>query len=126
MPADLAIRGGRVVDGSGRPGRVADVAITSGVIQEIGPDLHGERELDVGLTADVRTDDRGAELIVRTRRFAQSIAVDLEGFAADDAYFHLPPGGERTLRLRRLAVDARGRGTLQPLNAEAVTKIVLA
>jgi N-acyl-D-aspartate/D-glutamate deacylase len=46
MPADLVIRGGTVVDGSGGPGRVADVAITAGVIQEIGPDLHGERELD--------------------------------------------------------------------------------
>jgi len=46
MPADLAIRGGTVVDGTGGPGRVADVAIAGGVIQEIGPNLHGDRELD--------------------------------------------------------------------------------
>jgi N-acyl-D-aspartate/D-glutamate deacylase len=46
MPAELVIRGGTVVDGSGGPGRVADVAITGGAIEEIGPDLHGDRELD--------------------------------------------------------------------------------
>ncbi len=46
MSAELAIRGGTVVDGSGAPGRLADVAITAGTIEEIGPDLHGDRELD--------------------------------------------------------------------------------
>ena len=46
MPADIVIRGGTVVDGTGSPGRVADVAIAGGVIQEIGPDLQGESELD--------------------------------------------------------------------------------
>jgi len=46
MPADIVVRGGTVVDGTGSPGRVADVAIAGGVIQEIGPDLQGESELD--------------------------------------------------------------------------------
>ena len=46
MAADIVIRGGTVVDGSGAPGRVADVAIEGGVITEIGPDLRGMRELD--------------------------------------------------------------------------------
>src|SRR5437016_8518270 len=46
MAADLAIRGGTVFDGSGGVGRRADVAISGGVITEIGPDLRGERELD--------------------------------------------------------------------------------
>src|SRR5947208_6320970 len=46
MQADIVIRGGTVVDGSGAPGRVADVAIADGVITEIGPNLKGERELD--------------------------------------------------------------------------------
>ena len=44
--ADLVIRGGTVVDGTGAPGRVADVAIADGVIREIGPNLRGDRELD--------------------------------------------------------------------------------
>jgi N-acyl-D-amino-acid deacylase len=46
MPAEIVIRGGTVVDGSGAPGRPADVAIAGGVITEIGPNLRGERELD--------------------------------------------------------------------------------
>jgi N-acyl-D-aspartate/D-glutamate deacylase len=46
MPAEIVIRGGTVLDGTGAPGRAADVAIADGVITEIEPDLHGERELD--------------------------------------------------------------------------------
>src|SRR5262245_56293745 len=46
MTADLVIRGGTVFDGSGAPGRAADVAIAEGVIRQIGPQLRGGRELD--------------------------------------------------------------------------------
>ena len=46
MSADIVIRGGNVFDGSGAPGRTADVAISGGVIREIGPKLVGKRELD--------------------------------------------------------------------------------
>jgi N-acyl-D-aspartate/D-glutamate deacylase len=46
MATDLVIRGGTVYDGTGVPGRRADVAISDGVITAIGPDLGGERELD--------------------------------------------------------------------------------
>jgi N-acyl-D-aspartate/D-glutamate deacylase len=46
MPTDLVIRGGTVVDGSGAPGRVADLAVADGVIRELGPNLRGEHELD--------------------------------------------------------------------------------
>jgi len=46
MTADIVLRGGTVYDGSGASGRVADVAIADGVISEIGPALHGARELD--------------------------------------------------------------------------------
>jgi len=46
MSAELVIRGGTVVDGTGAPGHVADVAIARGVIQEIGPHVLGDQELD--------------------------------------------------------------------------------
>jgi N-acyl-D-amino-acid deacylase len=46
MPADVVIRGGTVFDGSGAPGRAADVAIAGGVIREIGLKLRGDQELD--------------------------------------------------------------------------------
>ena len=46
MAADVVIRGGTVIDGTGAPGRVADVAVTDGVISGIGDGLDGRRELD--------------------------------------------------------------------------------
>jgi N-acyl-D-aspartate/D-glutamate deacylase len=46
MTPDLVIRGGTVYDGTGGPGRVADVAISDGVLTEIGPNLRGDNELD--------------------------------------------------------------------------------
>lgn len=46
MSADLVIRGGTVVDGSGAAGRRADVAVTDGTISAIGEGLDAEQELD--------------------------------------------------------------------------------
>ena len=46
MPAEFAIRGGTVVDGSGAPGYRADVAVDGGRITAIGGGLEGERVLD--------------------------------------------------------------------------------
>ncbi len=46
MAADLVIRGGTVIDGSGQAGRSADVAVTGGLIEAIGPNLDGAVEVD--------------------------------------------------------------------------------
>jgi N-acyl-D-aspartate/D-glutamate deacylase len=50
---DLVIRGGTVVDGTGAPGRTADVAVDGEVITEVGRiDGSGRRQLDAdGLLA---------------------------------------------------------------------------
>ncbi len=46
MGADMVVRGGTVVDGTGAPARRADVAVTDGRISGIGTGLSGDRELD--------------------------------------------------------------------------------
>ena len=38
-PRPLVVRNGLVVDGTGAPGRVADVAIRDGIITDVGPGL---------------------------------------------------------------------------------------
>jgi len=44
---DLVIRGGTVVDGTGAPARPSDVAITDGVVTEVGAvDGRGREEID--------------------------------------------------------------------------------
>src|SRR5579859_5224012 len=39
---DILIRGGTVIDGSGRPGEAADLAIAAGRIAALGPALRGD------------------------------------------------------------------------------------
>ncbi len=46
MAADIVIRGGTVVDGTGAPPRTADIAISDGVITDVGSGLSGKRELE--------------------------------------------------------------------------------
>jgi N-acyl-D-aspartate/D-glutamate deacylase len=46
VDADIVIRGGTVIDGTGSPGRAADVGIAGGRIIAVGDRIDGRRELD--------------------------------------------------------------------------------
>src|SRR5437879_1382582 len=46
VTADLVVRGGTVVDGTGSPGRRADVAVTDGKIVEVAEKVDGKRVVD--------------------------------------------------------------------------------
>lgn len=46
MTADTVIRNGLIVDGTGTEGYQADIAVSGGVISEIGKGLKGNREID--------------------------------------------------------------------------------
>src|SRR5215470_4174336 len=46
MAFDRVLKGGRVVDGTGAPGRPADVGVREGRIAAVGPDLRGGDEID--------------------------------------------------------------------------------
>src|SRR4051812_25383281 len=46
MKYDLVISGGLVIDGTGGPGRIADVGVIDGVIAAIAPGLGGVERID--------------------------------------------------------------------------------
>ena len=46
--SELVIKGGTVIDGTGRPGVLADVAVDGGRITAVGKNLTGDRVLDAG------------------------------------------------------------------------------
>lgn len=90
--------------------------------------LARDRQSDLGLVANAAPlDDRVYELTLSTRRFAQSVAIEVDGFVASDDCFHVLPGIDHRLVLRRTTTKATPpRGTVLALNAEQPTKIQLA
>lgn len=82
--------------------------------------LSNTREQDIGLTAEpLSRDDGDVVLRLTTRRFAQSIAIDVPGLVPADNGFHLAPGQSRDVALRRKPAAPRSaaRGNVSALNA---------
>ncbi len=81
-----------------------------------------ERCADLGVEASAELLQAGEwRVTVRARRFAQAVAFDARGFVADDDFFHIEPGGERTILLRGPGPIVSAR--VVPLNAYAGTRI---
>ena len=90
--------------------------------------VSARRELDVGLTATATArDEKVFAVRIATRRFAQSLWIEADGFSPDDAYFHLAPGSEKTVLLRRTPNEPVRplRGRVHALNAHTPAKIEL-
>ncbi|MGD0748798.1 MAG: glycoside hydrolase family 2 protein [Acidimicrobiales bacterium] len=84
------------------------------------------QEPDIGLEAQATPVGDDWQLTVRTRRFAQWVALEVPGFALDDSWFHLAPGGERTIALRPRGDGARPKGRVRALNCLYSSPIVVA
>jgi beta-mannosidase len=85
-----------------------------------------DRSAELGLEAVAEpAGDNVWALIMRTRRLAQAVAIEVPGFLPDDSYFHLAPGAERRVLLRASAAGIRLQGVVRPFNAPVPARIVL-
>jgi beta-mannosidase len=88
--------------------------------------LPNATEPDVGLRAVASAGADGSFVLeLSTRRFAQSVHIVAAGFAPDDDYFHIAPGGVRRVVLRPTAgaTPQAPRGAVRALNCSAATAI---
>jgi beta-mannosidase len=87
-------------------------------------------EYDVGLAVETLAAGEGPEreIVVSTRRFAQSVAIDAPGFVPDDSGFHLAPGQRRRVMLRPSGRPrpSFSRNSASALNAETAARFELA
>jgi beta-mannosidase len=82
-----------------------------------------ETRADLGLTAEATHDGDALELVVRSRELAFAVRVGGDAVVAEDSYFHVAPGGERRVRLRR--VGASSRCTVEAANASGSVRVTL-
>ena len=93
--------------------------------------LPSVRALDVGLTAtSLSHADGSATLTVRSRQLAAWVHPEVEGYESADDHFHLLPGEERVVTLRRVgpadsAASKPVRGHVRALNSETAAKVTV-
>jgi beta-mannosidase len=90
--------------------------------------LPTHQEADLGLEGTIaRAPDAALwRLTLRTRAFAQSVALDVPDYVPDDNYFHIAPGATREVVLRPTTSAARKpAGEARALNSRAKTKFVV-
>jgi beta-mannosidase len=79
------------------------------------------RELDLGLAGYLTIRDDQPFAVVRTRRFAQRVSIEVDDHLPRDDFFHLSPGEERWVELSPAAPKKGGlRGRISALNSLAV------
>jgi len=84
-------------------------------------------EPDLGLEGLLHDDGQGSVSVqVRTRRFAQSVSLNVPGYACDDNYFHLRPGAEVCIRLTPVKAERLLAGTAHALNASEPVRLAVA
>ncbi|MEZ4439150.1 MAG: hypothetical protein R3B72_08675 [Polyangiaceae bacterium] len=90
----------------------------------LGPPKH--REPDLGLSATARVEEGGDVVVtVSSRRFAYGVVIDVPGYLPTDDGFHLPPGGQRIVKLTRTPTAKRIAGRVSALNGQADARITL-
>ncbi len=82
------------------------------------PQGRGHQRTELGLSAELQETKGQWTLRLQTKRCAQSVHVEDEGFRAEDEWFHLAPGVERVVRLiaREGASGAVPDGEVHALN----------
>ena len=74
----------------------------------------------------IRVDADTVLIRLEALAFAQSVALECDGFLPDDNYFHMAAGTHRTIRAQRHVHGAAFAGFVQALNASEGRQIVLA
>jgi len=91
------------------------------------PSATGPRIADAGLRAVAKIESEHEVVVtLSAQRFAQAVTLTVDGFAADDQYFDLPPQSEHVVRLHRSAAGGKFKGTVKALHSSVVTKIEIA
>jgi beta-mannosidase len=101
----------------------ADDTVSEAFYLPLGPAR--PQEPDLGLEARAASVGDSWQLTLTTRRFAQWVVIDLPGFTAEDSWFHLAPGSQRTVVLRPLAGNTTPRGRVRALNGLYSSPIVV-